>query len=128
MLSNVLPVHFLIVLAAGGPADIHTAVRPHVERIAVSDVPVLIHDGRIQQGERERVARQHRQILHHAALNGGGHGGGIKFHGCDAGIHFNVGSDGADGHGGVHGDVTAREYGDFFLDVFLKARAVTVME
>ena len=70
----------LLVLATRGAADIQPSVGPHVERIAMGDIPILVDHSRVEQGEREGVARQHREVVQHHALHRGGHGRGVELH------------------------------------------------
>ena len=52
-----------IVLHARAAADVDLAGRPHVERVAVGDVPIPVHHRRIKQRKRERVALHDRQFV-----------------------------------------------------------------
>ena len=65
-----------VIVACCVSTDIQAVRRPHVKRVAVLYVPVVVHHSRIEKSQRERIARQHRQLVEHLAVDGLGHGAG----------------------------------------------------
>ena len=104
-----------VVLAASPAADVQTVRRPHIERVAMRHVPVLVDYSRIEHRQRKRIARQNRNVLEHRPLDRCGHGGAGRFERCGYFAHRNRFRHAANFQHHVHGDVAASKYAEIFL-------------